>query len=334
MKYIYALLACLILFPTAPASFAGNSTEFFLGPVVYNNWGTTDYVLKAQGVDDVGGPFDTAFVEVESKLEFPLDVYLVGATAGARGRFGNGRRWTARVEGIINVDDPSGAMKDYDWLRIPDIGYDETISYTESDATMDYLRLSVDFRTTIWQGRKFDLWFLAGFTYNRIEQDIVGYDGWQLSNLQDRVSISGEGIVGYYKVNYYLPQLGLVGGVRPNALSEITLKAAVTRAMASDFDDHILRGKTSEASPSGWGILLRAEGRIILGSEDLPMQPFVTLVGEISSIGTDGTQTQTWYRDEEYADGSVQKAGTVISGIDYEINSTQGRLGLAFGVAF
>jgi hypothetical protein len=108
--------------------------------------------------------------------------------------------------------------------------------------------------------------------------------------------------------------------------------------MASDLDDHLLRGKTAEASTTGWAFLSRARGRLLLtryGS----VRPFLLGQFEYSKYSASGSQTQTWYRDEIYynpdtGEEQIVRKGTTISGIPYKTSTHQLRFGFGFGVAF
>ena len=97
---------------------------------------------------------------------------------------------------------------------------------------------------------------------------------------------------------------------------------------SSDTDDHLLRGRISEGDATGLSLNANTDLRV-LSTEALGGSLFLDLMGWLRYYYATGDQTQTWYKDE----GS-NPAGTVVSGIAYEVDSLQYGFGLRLGLGF
>ena len=190
---------------------------------------------------------------------------------------------------------------------------------------------------SIVQRPKVQLAAMAGVHYYRMEFDVMGYDGWQIGSdgLVHDVSMDSTRKAGYYKATYKLPQVGIRLKLTPSWQISMATQMAVGRLRASDLDDHVLRGKTAEASTTGWAFLGRARGRLLL-SQHGSVLPFLSGQFEYVEHSASGSQTQTWYRDEIYYDPDtgeeqIVRKGTTISGIDYKTSTRQLRFGFGFG---
>lgn len=253
------------------------------------------------------------------------------------------RSWSLALTAFVNINEPSDPMKDHDWLSIPDWNIrDEKFSYTESDVEAKYRLFSAEITTRFYRDSLLEVSALAGYAYHRVSQYVIGYSGWYLAEFPDvREPDSGTGTVGYYRITYHLPQIGLMTrlhSVRPGF--SIGLKTAFVFVAASDYDDHLLRNKEAEGSLTGSGVAVRLDGRWMFGSENRGIRPFVDIFVDFLSIHADGKQDQTWY-DNEWSfnpetgeEEIVTPAGTEYKGLDYEVNSTQHGWGIALGISF
>ncbi len=334
-KRTFTIILILLVLTTGPIQ-AELPFSLKASPKLLFNSGSTDYTIEALTYAVSEDLLDTTLVGIRSKLEFPLDAALVGFDLEATSKHVTEKGWTINIGALINITDPDKMMEDHDWFFDPDGSESIKWSWTESRAKLSYLLLKFEIAKTIARGKKLDLSLMAGFHYNRVELDMIGYSGWQVS--VDNV-IKGQGPALYYRVTYKLPQVGVRLKITPSWQTIMELQLAGGRLMASDLDDHLLRGKTAEATTAGWAFLGQAAARLMLarsGSARLFLAGRVEFVTQSAS----GTQTQEWYRDEVYFDPVANeevilaRKGTVISGINYETTARQVRLGLGLGLAF
>ncbi|MDH4033570.1 MAG: omptin family outer membrane protease, partial [candidate division Zixibacteria bacterium] len=291
-------LITVLLISAAISSAAQAEGKFKIeaSPVLLFNTGKTDYTIQFVGlaIDQDG---DTVLLGGRSQLEFPVDMTLTGFDIVAETKTSSGKTLTFNGSAIMSVTDPSTKMEDHDWWFDP-LGTESfKWSWTESRTKTNYLLLKLEAAMSILQRPKVQLAAMAGFHYNRIEFDVMGYDGWQVRNdgLAHDVSKSSNVKVGYYKATYKLPQVGMRLNVIPSWQLSMGTQLALGRLMASDLDDHVLRGKTAEASTTGWAFLAQAKARLLL-TQHGSVRPFFSGQFEYVKHSASGSQTQTWYR--------------------------------------
>jgi outer membrane protease len=323
-KLVYATLFPALML-VQPAVAAGN-IRISVSPVLTHNSGTTEYTLR------VGG-------RLKSQLEFPVDVALAGGQLEIRKTINNGGEWAVRARVLTSVNDPGEKMLDHDWLD------NIKFSFTESNAEARVTILDVDISKSIVGSERFGIALMAGFMYEKISQDIIGFKGWQLNPFDTsriQVSVSGSGLALLYDVTYKLPQIGLLPSAQIGKKLRIEGKVAIARVFVSDVDDHVLRKKLSVADGPGTGVLSHIGLRYAL-KETERRDMFVELIGEYISIKADMSQKQTWYGNDPADDfidpdtGELvvnDNTGDVIVGIDHAIRSTQYRIGLRIGLSF
>jgi len=328
----------LLLFILVSASVARGETKvsFSASPVFMSGSGSTDYTIQALTYVVSEDLSDTTLVGIRSKLEFPLDVYFGGGDfrwdIGGPGKKG----WTINLKALIGLSNPGDKMEDHDWFTDLKAGIERKWSWTESRAELNYLLLRLDVATTVAQSGRNRLALLAGFKFNRQQWDMYGFDGWQLT---DTNRISGGGHVLYYRAAYKLPFAGVRLNLGLGHSSAAELEVAAGRLLASDLDDHLLRGKTAEASTSGWAFVGRFEGKVRLAQRG-SRRYFLKALVDLSRQSASGSQTQKWYKDEIGIDPDtgeevvIAEKGTVVAGIDYETTSRQLRFGVGIGVEF
>ena len=327
-----------LLLATGPIQ-AEPSFSLKASPILMSNTGSTDYTIEALTYVVSEDLSDTTLIGIRSKLEFPLEAALVGVDLEAASKGAAEKGWTINIGALINITDPDKMMEDHDWYFDP-AGFESyKFSWTESRTKIDYLFLKLEAALELKRGRKAALAMTAGFHYYRIEFDMIGYDGWQVGSDFQVYDISGRQRALYYKATYKLPQIGARLVITPSWQLSMELQLAGGRLMASDLDDHLLRGKTAEASTTGWAFLGHVKGRLMLAQEG-PTRPFICGQAEWVIQKASGYQTQRWYRDEVYLDPETNeevilaRKGDVISGIDYETTARQVRVGVGFGLAF
>jgi hypothetical protein len=335
MKILYLCLFLILIFPSCglQAGIFGNNVEIELGGCGKMMTGHTAYTLNFSMnyyYSHVSG-----LAENTSELEFPLDIYLTGLDFSINGLVGNPSDWQSRFTYLFNANDPDNSMKDSDWVRIPDAGFDRLVVYSESAAEVKATHLEVCGRARFTKEGRFTIDGLLGFRYQNFKYDMFGVDGWYLDGDLNRISFSdnpGE-IVLKYEIKYYIPYAGLasqIDVVHP-VTADIRLLVSPL-AMTDDFDNHVLRYKTAEGSTTG--AMLSLEGRF-----DIPLKAsnklncIFSLGYEYTTISTTGDETQRWYGDDP-ASPDFDDTGSIIRGLDHEIKSTQTALNAGVVVRF
>ena len=327
MRTIFALTA-LIMTSLAADSFSQSPlrTDFYAQPYAGHSFGKTEYVMDIKTIDGDGNPY-----RLKSQLEYPLDVLMVGTNVGLTLTPPSGKAWRVELGAFTSVTDPGGTMYDHDWVAVDNEPL-QKFSYTESDAEMNSILLTLEVGKTVWLDERRQIELMAGFRWHRIEQDIIGYEGWQLDGNGDRVDVADKTSEAlFYRVTYSLPHAGLRGGLRLGRMVHVDGKAAFAIVLVSDYDNHLLRNKDAEARITGHGFIGGAGLRHDLGSTP-GRGLFFGLDADILYLTASGRQTQTWYGD----DGATEwdDTGTEIGGIPHEINTTQYHVGLVFGWRF
>jgi omptin family protein len=316
---VISLLIILLLSAMLSAQTKSHTLNF--KPYLGINTGTTEYIMDLKDGD---GYF------LKSQLEFPLDQTMIGGEVELKLKPGTQQEWAFYFGYYTNIADPSGIMYDNDWWNIR-TGLTEKISYTESDVEGKNSIFLVELDKMVLIGKKGSLSLTGGFRYQKIDQDIIGFKGWQLDpeNNYEPFNFDVPDIEALtYEITYKLPN----GGFRINYFlnEKITFQSriAYTRALISDLDDHVLRFKTSESDITGNGLLTDFGVRMDFGP-----QPgkglFVELVGDLTYISASGTSTQSWYGDDPAAEGD--ETGESVT-VPHEVNTTQFRIGLAIGL--
>jgi len=326
--------ALLLALMTVQPAVATGKVRISVSPVFTRNFGTTEYTLRGNVLVS-----ENEIVQLKSTLEFPVDVAMAGGRLEICRIGDKGRDWAIRARVLTSVNDPGKKMLDHDWL-------DNTkFSFTESDAEANVTILDVDISKSIVGSERFDLALMAGFMYEKISQDAIGYEGWQLNPFDPsptQVPVSGSGLALLYDVTYKLPQIGLLPSAQLGRKLRIEGKAAIVRVFVSDVDDHVLRKKISEADGPGTGFVSHLGFRYAL-KETERRDIYVELIGEYISIKADMSQKQTWYGNDpadDYIDPDTgepvinDNTGDVIVGLDHAIRSTQYSIGLRIGLAF
>jgi hypothetical protein len=281
--------------------------------------GSTDYEIDANAFDPDAAD---SVSRIRSMLEFPLDVTLFGASASlAIG--GPEQLWTAEVGFETSVSDPGKLMTDVDWIN------EFPVSYTESNATVSLVMFSGHIYRRVLTRESTSLDLLAGVSYQKIEQDVVGFDGWQdLDQNGVRSPVRGTDTAIIYEVTYISPELGALAKIDISRSLAANILFTSGMVFASDRDDHPMRGWVSEGDATGVALDSRVDLRFYPPlSQELRLS--IGVFGRMRYFYSEGNTTKTWYRDE----GSVS-AGTVDADIPYTIKSTQPSFGINVGMTF
>ena len=200
-----------------------------------------------------------------SELRFPLNSSVLGLTLGHRLDSGS----SLRIMLVQDVGSVSGAIKDSDWginhylidpMMFP---LDSLDIYSESKAELNGRDVTVEWMTD------YDLAFLSVFN---LKMEIgVGLlhqlYKYKISNtLQSYPSTPAvpsdyiPGSTGYYEYESIFPYLKFQMKKRFASQSALSFSASYSPFLrANDFDNHLLRNKTSNGESEGYGI--RFEGK-------------------------------------------------------------------------
>jgi len=324
---IALLSVCLI----SPDLFADDGFTFSINPVIGRIFGHTSYVMDAQTYDSVIGTY-----RMKSKLEFPLDISMAGATVGFTQYRAERKYLSVELGFAMNVNDPGGAMKDHDWIGPTDRSLIKW-SYTESEDDLKALILTAEVAGRLYSRRNSEAFIFAGFKYQKLKQDVFGYEGWQLYSGEggeiDTLFIADDTVKAmYYEVTYKTPLIGLKYCQGITSPFSANLTAAYVMVLASDVDDHFLRYKISTADGIGYGFYSDLYIRYIMSPKSNGIKPFITVGGEFLTMKVATDQTQKWYGDDPISE--EDDTGQVTSNIPHEISSTQFMLGLKLGIEF
>lgn len=319
------------------------ATSFTIAPEIQRMNGSTDYTMEISEFIGRAGTIPLIWT-LKSELKFPLDLNMAGIRVGLTSTPAKFRPWSIEAAIYTNISDPSVKMEDHDWQAM-NWFFNEKFSFTKSDAMVKATMIDFEATLDFYREKTFSVSLLGGFRYYHVKQDIVGYEGWyrpfDATNLifLGPISVQGDEKAIFYKVTYRLPK----GGIRIKTLGTGRLMfqadAAYTRVMFSDFDDHILRGKTATCDGSGHGVMAKAVVRYLFEPVLLGRRPFVALSIDFAELNASGEQTQEWYKDEGYEDPDTGEwigveAGDVFPGIPHEINSTISTISLRAGLEF
>lgn len=235
----------------------------------------------------------------ESKLEFPLDNYLIGLNAlvGKRSPENPGQdkaRLSLRL--LVNIDDEAGIMKDSDWIE-NDAAFEEDPHpgrdlYTESDAELDAWIFDLNYVYNFFPSQTLGIGPILGYRYQNLKYEIYGAEGiyWD-----EPVSIAGDVNVLDYRVKHYIPYLGLNSDLLllgKNSNLKLNLLFGYSPWVGvKDKDDHLLRGLTTEANTAGEAYLAGFNGDWQLGHKWT-----LSVRGEYIDIDTTGIEYQyAWW---------------------------------------
>lgn len=236
--------------------FSNEQLEFSFTGSIGRMFGQTSYELK---VNDPS-------LGVMSLLEFPLGSTVVILNLDLEKHINSGIPWAIHTSFKTNIDDPDKKMKDSDWYlyqNYPPIYF----SYTESEALMRFLKAEISFDKKLYSWRFFEFYVTAGYQYQYIDYDIMGYKGWQYQDSDQNgeyvlyaSSKSSALKVLEYKITHHAPMAGIM--IHTKTLNpSVSLSLNYLLVFISDRDDHVLRTKLSTAEGIGHGLLSSLECR-------------------------------------------------------------------------
>lgn len=278
--------------------------------------------------------YQTTFKQGSSRLDWPLDMHLLGAAYMAAYREAFELELFLQTCPRTSIHRP---MKDYDWLdeayypgRQDHAGPD---IYSESEINAKALIYGVNARIFL---RSFPAvralpaasvgLFLA---YHAQEIDFSSYDTFQdgYGPWQDQTCVI-YGPTTTYTVNYDVLHTGLTFRAQAGDALRITLDASyLPYVEANDEDHHIRRKRVSRADCTGDGSMVSLSLQFALNSTW-----FLHSSCSRMRIDTSGSQTQRWYANDPASD--IDDTGRVLPGISTEIDQRSFNAGFAIGCRF
>lgn len=299
------------------------TTTFSVEPEIGYLFGYTRYELS------ISVPPSGDITGVRSQLDFPLDGLTAGLKVRLNGHIDAKHNWSAAVGLATHVTDPSGKMKDGDWYHLSS-GPDLKFSYTESKAPLTSLLLTGEFSYGISTGRRTAFDLILGYRYQRIVEDITGYKGWYFDGT-DKIPVLGTEHALYYRVTYQSPSVGMRLLIGQPMRTTVHLEGSFAPSYMSDFDDHLLRMKSSTAS--GWGMGGAGSGGVkLILSKGRKGLKYLDLSARLVYASGSMKQTQRFYGDDPGTPDN--ETGLVFSGIPYSIKTMQYGINARFGIEF
>lgn len=296
---------------------AERSSRFSVSPLVTSHYGETEY----EYLQEFGNSFGSTD-EVRSLLEYPLNFTAGGAGFGLTILRDGKRVWQFDLKLLKNLSNTRGLMKDHDWFRIVGL-IDGKVSYTESESDLSAIIIDFELQRTLASGQRSDLSILFGLNFQRFEQTMVGFVGWQLDTSLTQQTISSSDSALYYRVAWVVPHIGFASGYNISKQFKLDGKLAFALPFFFDKDRHLLRNFETESDGIGWGVLSRLRARYDLGSGK---RQFLELTGELMTVQGSTSEKQTYYGDDP---GTPEdETGLIYIGIPHALRSTQFRIGL------
>ncbi len=325
-RRILATATATLLGVTLPVT---AQVRFEVLPEVSYNFGHTTYTM------DILEESDGETFGIKSELEFPLDAPMVGVQVRLLGNALGDRPWSITAGVRTNVSDPGGTMYDSDWDYDPaTLANTYQFSYTESGVEGRILDFHIDGRYHFTGSGGAALGGMFSFNYQRIDQDVIGFTGWQLDQDSSQFFFTDDRLGIIYEVWYATPQLGLYGLLPTFGGGLIDASVSAGPVWAEDYDDHVLRGKDAVADGYGLGVHSALSIRIPLSQQTAAHRPFIELGGNVRYYSVDGDQTQRWYQDEgQQGTDYYVPAGTEISNLPHDFTSLQYGASIRFGLA-
>ena len=183
-----------------------------------------------------------------SKLEWPLNnIWLARIDAGLN----IGDSW--RINGVLkkNLSNPSGKMKDSDWLTISDPGQLDV--YSESDISkFEAWIFDIDVEWIFLKRQSWSLYAGPGYQYQNFEYDGKLIHQYSPSGLPGREAYGDGSVAITYKMTYHMPYLKIGTDFKINdkfALAGSFAWSPIVKA--KDEDHHLLVGKMCTGDMDG-----------------------------------------------------------------------------------
>lgn len=319
------------------------SFKFTIDPAISRTFGHTTYRMDIRS----DGTGSDEITHLASELEYPLDQTMLGVRFRLSSMVREVEDWSVSLAAHRSVSNPGGTMFDFDWITIVD-GFDGKFSHTESKSEATTVVATLEITKSFLRRRDFNLSGLVGFRYQRVEQDIDNFFGWQLNYnavSPQRFYFSVDDIPALeYRVTYATPHLGLKAAFQRGPTFDVTVQAAFGLTLADDYDNHLLRNKEADGEGRGPAFMAGFTMSHQLHREGDGPRPFIGLEGAFLKLSIDGDQNQFWYDDEvivyidpvtgQTVEEVVVPQGTRFTNLPHDFSSTQFRIGLRAGFLF
>jgi outer membrane protease len=235
-----------------------------------------------------------------SKLEFPLDVWLISAEESKE----FAKNVMVSVSAKKNYTCDAGEMEDSDWLTPANPSQLDV--YSQSDAYLDVLQLSIHVSYKFFEALHWSFSVGAGYWYQNFDYECKLIKQWSPSGLSGYDSTGTGSVDLTYEVTYHIPYIEIGTHYEFNNKWDLNANLGYSPIVhAEDLDVHVLRAKVSEGECDGDAILFSLEGRYTVSPNW-----FLALQLDYMYITTDGRQKQ-------YTDGAWSAT------IDQKITSEQ-----------
>jgi hypothetical protein len=227
--WVSGLMVCFV-----GGAFAQGEGGFSVEAIGAMGAGDVAYEISASGGGDT----------IKSRLEFPLDGTYVGADArfNMGGQIAGVKNVTFGAKLLTNISDPSEDMNDYDWINGRLVG--DTASDTEARSML----LELYFKGDIITQRSIIIRGIAGFRHEDYAFEIYGLDGYYLPPIGDGPeTASSDLLVLTYDMTHDWVYGGIEGELTLSDSFSVEANMAMGIGFIEDRDDHVLRGKISEA---------------------------------------------------------------------------------------
>ncbi len=341
MKYLaisFLILASSLYAQVEPtttesaSAIAIGNYDFTFTPSAFYVFGKTEYDfhLTQRVVDTSGVAYNYT---IRSLLKFPLGAFMAGACLGIGSLEDADRPWSAKIGVFTNFSDPGKLMKDSDWLILENDYYYErtTLGYTESGVKMDMLLVNAELTKALFETENAEISLLVGYRYQKIEQNIIGYNGWQIDTNFVQQPISGTEPALDYLVTYKGPQVGALTRLDFGQNLQIDIKTAASLTSVNDKDDHLLRNFYTTSSGLGMGFVSNLSARWYNNLYFMENRTFIDFVGGYDYYEADVSSTRVQYEDGGPGENPM---GDSEGGIPHRLKSRQFSFGLKFGLVF
>lgn len=319
-------------------SSANATIQTTVSPEFGSMGGTTEYDMDIEFnyIDTTGVIPTSVRWKLRSLLEFPLDVYFGGLSAHFNS-IEDPNRWKFHLKYLTNLNNPDGSMVDSDWEEVSNQFPYTKFSETNSNSKIKLSYLEAEFQFSIVEKRNFVLSLFAGGSYQKLENDIIGLEGWQrqydtVSNTygdQFYFDVYQDSLVGTYEQTVKQIRIGLISDINLSQQLSSQIKFGFAPAFYKDIDDHVLRFKLSDSDGDGKGIYSGFSLQYNMSQSGFS---FIRLNSTYTYFTAHGSQTQTWYADDPAS--PEDDTGESYSGLPHTVRTKQYTIGLEAGYTF
>jgi len=276
------------------------NSHFQVEPFIAREFGSTWFRMQvSEPIKDP--PQDADFTEAigQSELEYPLDVFLLGAKFRESFTLADERSASVFARIYFNMNDPDSKMQDSDWFGAGNGNLKSLYkySYTQSSSRISWIggELGFDIGNYKLLGKKVS--YGAKIAVDVSSHEMRGIDGWQkMFTDSKRVEFSERQneLVLTYELFYFEPSVYVdFKLLQYQTMNWSVIFSLSPLTLAIDKDDHVLRNKGSETTAYGFGLGL-------VNEMEFQINPGVSVVADarMRYIRTHGKMSQKYYGDD------------------------------------